>query len=436
LGRSVIPNVSKHRTPQSKSDIVIYLIYLIHFLFSRLAIYYSYKLLTRTIITNLAPQWQDKVGVQFTEMFTDASHPISGSRFSQILSFFQPITPQSSTRQPLSLPDLLSNLTCFSTPSLAYLIALLAHPSQTFPPSNTRLIIIDSFSTLISSAFPRNVDVTATPKKPNGKLLTFNVLCQLTISTAPNPSARKFPVLQYIINALQKLAATRNIAIVVISQCVTKMRGGAGAVLVPAINTTAWEQGLGCRIMLFRDWGWDDDDGRQVIDVRLAQVIKAEGIAVPDGRVRFVGFTIGEVRDIPSHLLNPTCADAHETGLSPLMLPTRNTEDSIFSSPHLPPPLPTANHETPTLPQKRKLSATDLEIPDSEGEDDEDYGWAEEDEEELPPPPPQWQGSEDVLGPAQEDVEEEERDEELDFAEGAGDGAKGEIEDSEDELAL
>jgi hypothetical protein len=122
------------------------------------------------------------------------------------------------------------------------------------------------------------------------------------------------------------------------------------------------------------------------------------------------------------------------------MLPTRNQDDPIFSSPHLPPPLPTANQETPTLPQKRKLSATDLEIPDSEGEDDEDYGWAEEDEEELPPPPPQWQGSEDVLGPAQEEREEEERDEELDFAEEGGDGngtgAKGEIEDSEDELAL
>jgi hypothetical protein len=129
----------------------------------------------------------------------------------------------------------------------------------------------------------------------------------------------------------------------------------------------------------------------------------------------------------------------HQTGLSPLMLPTRNTEDHIFSSPHLPPPLPTAKQETPTIPQKRKLSATDLEIPDSEGEDDEDYGWAEEDEEELPPPPPQWQGSEDVLGPAQEEGEEE-RDEELDFTERVGDGdetgAKGEIEDSEDELAL
>lgn len=43
---------------------------------------------------------------------------------------------------------------------------------------------------------------------------------------------------------------------------------------------------------------------------------------------------------------------------------------------------------------KRKVDETDLEVPDSE--DDEDYGWAEEDESTLPQPP-QWQGSEDIL---------------------------------------
>jgi hypothetical protein len=75
----------------------------------------------------------------------------------------------------------------------------------------------------------------------------------------------------------------------------TKMRQGAGAVLVPAINNTAWEQGLGCRIALFRDWGWDDEDGREVNDVRLAEAVKSEGITMTGGRRRLVGFTIEEV---------------------------------------------------------------------------------------------------------------------------------------------
>jgi hypothetical protein len=133
--------------------------------------------------------------------------------------------------------------------------------------------------------------------------------------SAPNPSARKFPILQYLINNLQKLAATRNIAIVVFSQCVTKMRPGAGAALVPAINTTAWEQGLGCRVALFRDWGWDDEEATPVNNVRLAQVIKAEGVVVPEGRSRLVGFTISDV----CHVLQlPPIFDTHH--LTPFRL--------------------------------------------------------------------------------------------------------------------
>ncbi|PMD50186.1 P-loop containing nucleoside triphosphate hydrolase protein [Hyaloscypha bicolor E] len=346
-------------------------------------------------------------------IWVDASHPVSGSRLSQILTSFKPSLPQSSTQEARTLPDLLETFTHFSTPTLAHLIALLSHPTQHFPPQNISLIIIDSFSTLISSAFPRTADATGTPRKPG----------------APNPSARKFPILQYLITTLQKLAATRNIAIVVFSQCVTKMRPGTGAVLVPAINTMAWEQGLGCRVALFRDWDWDDEEGRLVDDVRLAQIIKAEGIAVPEGRARLAGFSIAD------------------DGLTLLTFPTLPT----LTSPHAPAPLIPSTTTTPTLPLplKRKLSATDLEIPDSEGEGDEDYGWAEEDEEDVPPPPPQWQGSEDHLAPGEGgELEAEEIDVELNFedelVEGGGNGeqkersgiGRTEIEDSEDELAL
>jgi hypothetical protein len=120
--------------------------------------------------------------------------------------------------------------------------------------------------------------------------------------SAPNPSARRLPVLQYIMNALQKLAATRNIAIVILSQCVTRMRAGASALLIPAINTTAWEQGLGARVALFRDWGWINEDGDRVDDVRLAQVVKAEGVVVPEGRERLVGLCVGKVSIFHSRL--------------------------------------------------------------------------------------------------------------------------------------
>jgi len=48
-------------------------------------------------------------------------------------------------------------------------------------------------------------------------------------------------------------------------------------------------------VVLFRDWGWVDEDGKH-IDIRLAEVVKAEGIGANSGqRGRLVGFGIGEV---------------------------------------------------------------------------------------------------------------------------------------------
>jgi hypothetical protein len=87
----------------------------------------------------------------------------------------------------------------------------------------------------------------------------------------------------------------RNIAIVIFSQCVTKMRPGNGAVLIPSINITAWEQSIWCRVVLFRDWGYDDEDGQYVDDVRMARVMKAEGAAVLESQADLVGFKIEEV---------------------------------------------------------------------------------------------------------------------------------------------
>lgn len=61
-------------------------------------------------------------------------------------------------------------------------------------------------------------------------------------------------MLQHIIGALQKLAATRDLAVVVLTQCASKMQAERGATLVPAINANVWDQGFPTRIVLYRDW--------------------------------------------------------------------------------------------------------------------------------------------------------------------------------------
>ncbi|EPE31362.1 P-loop containing nucleoside triphosphate hydrolase [Glarea lozoyensis ATCC 20868] len=355
-------------------------------------------------------------------MWVDASHPIPGIRFMHILDSHLQKTKSSqeeSSSEIRTAEDALENLTHYSVPTLAHLLALFSQQTANHPAPNTSLIVIDSFSTLISTAFPRTAEPPAVAnKKPGAPKPT-------------NPSSRKFPILQHLLGTLQKLAATRNIAIVILSQCVTKMRPGIGAVLVPAINVPSWDQGLSSRVVLFRDWGWNDEGGDAVYGARLAQVVKAEGLTLPEGRGWLAGFTITE------------------TGIRSLPLPTF----AVFNPPTVPPFNPRhfqdgQPHSTPqVLPQKRKLAFTDLEIPDSEGEDDEDYGWAEEDEVEVPVMPPQWQGSEDILipDPKEKEIEAEEEEEndveepdEMNPNDALQDGktGTGEILDSDDELAL
>ncbi|RYP26422.1 hypothetical protein DL767_008046 [Monosporascus sp. MG133] len=184
------------------------------------------------------------------------------------------------------------------------------------------------------------------------------LLCKPTTGTVPDgpgPSARRLQVLQFLISALQKLAAARDILIVILSQCVTRMQAERGATLVPAINANAWEQGIAGRLVLFKDW-----------TIRNGRLESAHftGIQKLDGRP-FPGI-IGPAFafDIQSDALVGIETDGSQPSL-------------VLSTSH----------------GKRKLDETDFELADSE---DEDYGWDDEDTVEMPTVP-QWQGSEDIL---------------------------------------
>lgn len=74
------------------------------------------------------------------------------------------------------------------------------------------------------------------------------------MSEGPSAHARRMQVLHNIISSFQKLAATRDLAVVVLAQCATKMQAERGATLTPAINANVWEQGMSSRLVLFRDW--------------------------------------------------------------------------------------------------------------------------------------------------------------------------------------
>ncbi|KAJ2980528.1 hypothetical protein NQ176_g2585 [Zarea fungicola] len=239
--------------------------------------------------------------------------------------------------EPTSGGDAFVQYSCYTLP---HFLALFSRPSNTTIPPGTVLVVINGVSSLVNAALPRSHRVKSNAKQHTG----------------PDPAAKRMQALQTIISLLNKLAATRDCAVVILSQCATKMQSEHGAALVPAVNATVWEHGVATRIALFRNWSWED---RKPYSVFLAGAQKVDGRMMLDVVDSAAAFTVEPtgVRDVEYEASHPMEMAA-------------------------------------AAQQKRKISQTELEVPDSE---DEDYGWADEDEASLPAPPPQWQGSEDVI---------------------------------------
>lgn len=84
---------------------------------------------------------------------------------------------------------------------------------------------------------------------------------------------------------LAKLAAMRNIAILVTSYVTTKIRSEGAAVLRPAISGQDWDNAVATRIVLFRDWaaGLDariDKPPPGQHSARFAGVLKTGGLSL------------------------------------------------------------------------------------------------------------------------------------------------------------
>ncbi|CAI4214829.1 unnamed protein product [Parascedosporium putredinis] len=230
------------------------------------------------------------------------------------------------------------------------------------------------YTSLLNEAFP---------KAPDGR--------NLKSSKASGLSTRRLQTVQYVIGALQKLAATRNCAVVLLSQCVTKMQSqNRGAALMPSISAGVWEQGLTTRIALFRDWMWKDGIP---IDTRFVGIQRLAGKAIPGSGIQKVA-----------------AFRVESFGLAEVEFDEAEQQREQLRA---------GNGRSQT---KRKLGVTRQEVPDS----DEEYGWDSDDNAHLPPEPPQWQGSEDLIIGTQRSLDGEETegdgDAELETDEGPEDG--------------
>ena len=174
----------------------------------------------------------------------------------------------------------------FNTPTLPHLLTLLTHPLESFPPQKTSLIVIDSISRLFALAFPKIEDIrdAQTPLKKG--------------DAAHWASGRRWAVMGDFISKIGRLAVTKNVAILLVSQTTTRVRSDTGALLYPAISGTAWDGGINNRIVLFRDWLFRERNACSELDyqhgVRFAGIMKAKGMAF-DGAGRVTAFKIERV---------------------------------------------------------------------------------------------------------------------------------------------
>ena len=225
---------------------------------------------------------------------TDAAYRVVGSRLSEFISGF-PSSPRQLAASSQSVDDtsaLLDKFHHFTTPTLPHLLALLTHQSTSFPPQNVALIVIDSVSTLFALAFPKTLDSQDNLQTPAKKS-----------DAAQWAAGRRWMVMGEFLSKISRLAATRNIAVLLTSQTTTRIRYESGAVLHPAISGTAWDNGIGTRLVLFRDWMFQTTQGTSsqggyVPNVRYAGLVKAKGVFY-EGVGKITTFKIDKVSFVP-----------------------------------------------------------------------------------------------------------------------------------------
>ncbi|CAO2652878.1 Nn.00g022890.m01.CDS01 [Neocucurbitaria sp. VM-36] len=262
-----------------------------------------------------------------------ACAPLALHRFDSILS-------AGHDAPELAPEELRSHFHYVAAPTLAHLLGLFLRPPTSFPPQDTSLIVIDSLSTLIDNAYPRHADDRLAKNKTDQSRWA---------------AGRRFAVINELISTLTRFAALHDIALLIVCQTITRIRGASRALLVPAISGVEWENGVSTRLVLFRDWvrqgkANNTADVDRLRRTRFVGLVKANGTAFADegGVGNVVPFTI------------------ENFGLCDISIAAEDITAPILLS-------------TQARPPKRLYAEIDEDAAE-EPNSDELYGWIEDDE--------------------------------------------------------
>ena len=290
----------------------------------------------------------------------------------------------------------LDRLFYFQPQTLAHLLTLILHPTSAFPPPSTSLFIIDDLSNYITSHFPRS-------SRPNQASTPSNVLADKQASRA---SSRRFNILSSLSSGLTRLASSRHIAVVLLSNVTVSIKNGERALLRSALSGQMWDTAIDTRIVLYRDFPPerlnDRLNAQERKGWRVAGVIRAGGkdvlrpgvgFVIEDGGLRELGISglsktpasvkeaEAQIPNIDSPFVNQPPASTPPRQIQPSSQPPHTRTLPIHSSPPLDAPSHTAADQVHTggaspttdgnggVPRASKRKADEIADSESEGED-------------------------------------------------------------------
>ena len=228
-------------------------------------------------------------------VWIDCGTQLVQKRLEDVLSAIRPlgeaVDPGSGQADPSTEQMLQKRFFHYTAPTLPHLLALFLHPTQSFPPPNTALIVIDSTSSLFDLAFHRTSTYVASSTKSNQEKWA---------------ASRRSAIMGDLISKIGRMASLYDIAILLTCQTTTRLRSGIGlgALLLPAMSGVEWDNGIATQLVLFRDWPPNDVvklgvEKERWEKLRYAGVIKINGVlTTEEGRIdTVIPFSVEKVSE-------------------------------------------------------------------------------------------------------------------------------------------
>lgn len=182
--------------------------------------------------------------------------------------------------------NFLQNLNHYNTVTLPHLLATVMHWPASFPCENIALIVIDDVSTPFENISSQHGEEQFGVTK---KEVAERIMRQRQVVRAS------------FISRLNKLAVLLNIAVLLTSKTLTKVRAESGASLLPTFSGADWESNVGTRVALFRNWAPIKSSNTvecqdQLRKIRYAVLVKGGGTTISNDCLAesVVPFTIGD----------------------------------------------------------------------------------------------------------------------------------------------